>query len=217
MSQACQSRLKNVGLLVGGISLVVLLLGQINPAYSSVGGPALVEPLGWNPETGEVFFREIHVGESGYAPYILRLQLSETTHQFERVQWSIEVPEDSTYQMNLQFIERRLSPLNQRLTTTIPSIYRVTEMDTIESGGIRWPSYRVRVRWFNGACVGSVEAMAYRDPSLRMVRLYSILGRDDLIGVFSYIGIPFETGYEVQVPVLLPQERETVVELDWTR
>ena len=84
--------------------------------------------------------------------------------------------------------------------------------------GWRWPRYRVRVSWFNGICEGSVEALTYRDQSVRLVRVYGFppTVAKRVIGVMSFIGIPpFEQGYEVQLPLLLPESGDPIPVLEW--
>ena len=122
------------------------------------------------------------------------------------------------YRARLKTTTRGLKPLREQLTTTIPQISQVVLLDTLRNAGGSWPRYRTSVRWFNGVCEGRVTAVTFLDPSLRMIRLYLVPGSDRLIGVFSFLGIPWEVGYEVQVPILLPARDSVVVaERSWIR
>jgi hypothetical protein len=194
-----------------GSALVVS--ATLSPAFASTGGPELVEPLGWNPNSGAVFFRVVHVGESGDAPSIVRLTLGGGASTFEPLSWSDGAADDSTYRTNLRRLTHSLRPLRELLTTTIPKDHEVAVLDTLKDDHGEWPRFRVRVRWFNGACEGWVEAVTHRDPSLRMVRLYQVPGGTDAIGVFSFVGVRTEFGYERQVPVLLPRDRNGVIRI----
>ena len=184
-----------------------------SPAFATTGGPELVRPLGWNPSSGAVFFSVVHVGESGNAPTILRLTLGSSANTFEPLGWSDGADDDSTYRANLRRLTRPLRRLPELWTTTIPQDHEVAALDTLRDDSGEWPRFRVRVRWFNGACDGWVEAVTYLDPSLRMIRLYQMPGRTDRIGVFSFVGVRTEFGYERQVPVLLPRDRNAVVRI----
>ncbi len=184
---------------------------------ATVGGPDLAEPLGYEPRTGDVFFRIISMNESGYAPSVLRLK-GRGVNRFMPLDWSVEVSEDSMYRARLKSVTRGLRPLRERLTTTIPQLSQVVLLDTLRRHGSNWPRYRTSVRWFNGACEGRVTAETFLDPSLRMIRLYEVPASDRLIGVFSFLGLPYEIGYEVQVPILLPARDSVVVaERSWIR
>ena len=198
------------------MTVLTFLIGCAPQSLASTGGADLVEPLGWNSSTKQVYFRVVHFDESGEAPSILRLQLADpSSGQFETLTWSIHASEDSSYRSRTRRVVRALTPLHELLTTTVPENSRVIAVDTVETESYRWPRFRVRVCWFNGACEGWVEATTYRDPSLRMIRLYQVPGGTDLIGVFSYIGKPDESGYEVQVPILLPHHGDPVRVLEW--
>src|SRR5262249_19015 len=155
------------------------------PVWASVGGPDLAECLGWNPDSATVYFRMIGVNESGNAPTVVRLRLS-GSRRFEPVWWSVSTFEDSTYRKSLDRIKRTLAPLREEVFTTVSAYQRVLSADTVTMQDQRWPRYRVRATWFGGICSGSVEATTYRDPSVRMVRAYSIPGRGEMIGVLSF-------------------------------
>jgi hypothetical protein len=155
-----------------------------------------------------MFFRIVHGAETGNAPAILRLRLDDPAPRFHALAWTVDAMEDSSYRLKERQITRRLRPLQERLSTTVAEHQQVLTSDTLENIYGRWPRFRVRVSWFNGACEGSVEATTYRDPSIRLLRIFQVPGRKDQIGVFSFIGIPVETGYEVQVPLLLPRRGE---------
>lgn len=195
---------------LGGILLVSIVM---LPAFASTGGPDLAEPLGWNPESGEVFFRIVHGDESGDAPSVVRLTLGQRSNQFEPLSWSVGVERDSVYRAELNRIRKTLHPLHEMLWTTIPAMQQALTLETLKADRNAFPRYRVRVSGFNGACRGWVEAETFRDPVLRMVRLYRVPGRRDLIGVFSFRGTPTEMAYETQVPVLLPQDKESVIRI----
>ena len=110
-------------------------------------------------------------------------------------------------------LTRSLAPLRELPSTTIPQEAKVAVLDTLENAYGHWPRYRVRVSWFNGVCEGWVETIVYRDTSVRMIRLFQVPGRKELIGVFSFRGIPTEGGYEKQVPVALPRDRNAIVQI----
>lgn len=182
------------------------------PALATVGGPDLADCLGWEPDSQVVYFRIIGVDESGDAPTIVRLRLN-GSRRFEPLWWSVHTVEDSTYKKRLGRVRRSLKPLREMPWTSVAENFAILSSDTTTMYFQTWHRYRVRASWFNGVCEGGVEATTYREPSLRLLRFYPVPGGDESIGVFSYIGLPTESGYEVQVPILIPRDRDTVVVL----
>jgi len=184
---------------------------------ATTGGPQLAEPAGWDPETGEVFFLLNYYDESGRAPMVVRLALEDSTYLFQPVPWSIAPLDLQSYEAELQTLRGKLKPLKEYPNTTIPSHQVVLSRDTLQIYIGAVERMRVEVRWFGGACEGKVLATVYRDPSIRLVRHYWIKERGVTLGVLSYVGDPFEGGYEVQVPLRLPRDRSVTVEIERPR
>ena len=183
------------------LTLVIVAVAA-NVAWATTGGPYLSESMGWNPKTGEVFFR-IHVmGESGYAPVIVRLSSRKLPLEFEAMPWSREAyagSEDSAYAVQVRKIERNLLPLEPESgCSTIPSWTQVMEADSVSNKYFEARRYRVRA--YFGCAFGTVQAFVFREPSIRLLRTYRLPGTSVAVGLFSFIGIPHEGGYEVQVP-----------------
>jgi hypothetical protein len=198
-----------------GCILCVLLPAA--PAAASVGGPDLARPLGWDPSAKEAYFAIDHNVESDVAATIVRLRLTgPDTARCEPLWWSKGSYDDSLYQARLRRLTRRLVPLQEQEETTVPYRVEIVSRDTFRT---EWqgPFARYRVRGRFGHREGTVEAITYIDPGVRMIRYYYIRELDVGIGVFSFIGIPFEGGYEVQIPAIVPSKRGTRVLLQWVR
>jgi hypothetical protein len=189
---------------------LLVLAGVSDLVLASTGGPDLAEPLGWDQAAREVYFRIRSQDESGDAPRIVRLRMRQQSTGFQSLSWSIGARPDSAYMRKLRQVTRRLRPLKEMLNTTVPEMFKIMSTDTIANPFGRWPRFRVRASWFGGVPQGWIEATTYRDPSLRMIRLFRIPAHDDLIGVVSFIGKPYEFGYEVQIPLLLSRDRKSV-------
>ena len=184
-------------------------------AGATVGGPDLARPLGWDRSTKEAYFAIDHYGESGNAATIVRLRLSgPDTVACEPLWWSGGVLEDSTYKARFRRLMKKLSPLKEEFVTTVPGGFQIIKADTLKQF-YTFARYHVSARFSVGS--GSVEAVTYRDPSLRMVRYYFVPELGVGIGVFSFIGIPYEVGYEVQLPARVPADWGSRILLEWKR
>jgi hypothetical protein len=184
-----------------GMLALSLPILAVHPAAGSTGGPELAEALGWDGSSGAVYFAIHHCDESGRAPTIVRLPAQGAVRSFEVQAWSKEGdPSDSTYRARMRQLQKRLRPLKETLSTSVAQRHEVAQLDSLKNFSGTWGRFRVHVSWFDGLCEGTVEAITYRDPSLRMIHLYEVPGRNERIGVFSYTGLPYEVGYEVQWP-----------------
>lgn len=193
--------------------LGVILLVQL--AGASTGGADLCAPLGWDRATKEAFFAIRHKGESGLPPTVVRLRLGgPDTVGCDRLPWSTGSGLDSTYNTRLRQLTRKLTPLEEDPWTTMPSLPQIASRESLVAiGDGRYTRYRVSARF--GGRDGTIEAITYVDPTVRMVRHYSFRELQMSIGVFSFIGIPSEGGYEVQVPAVIPSKRGTRTVLQW--
>jgi hypothetical protein len=196
----------------------VLTSGVIARARASVGGPELAEPLGYDPRTHEAFFRQDHCNESDARPTICRLALRRGTRVAEPLAWSIGEDSDPAYVRRVAVLRRRLRPLRPHTAGTIPGVVTIEHADSVTVYGERWARFRVRAGWFDDAPAGDVTVTAYRDPAVRVVAWFDVPGESAVIGVVSYVGVPDETGYEQQVPVVFPAERQALTIPDaWWR
>src|SRR5262249_45908712 len=111
-------------------------------------------------------------------------------------------------------LTKKLVPLEEEPWTTIPGRVQIVSRDTFKT---EWegPYVRYHVRGVFGGLEGTVEAVAYVDPAVRMIRHYYVRELGVHIGVFSFIGIPFEGGYECQIPAIMPRKRGSRVLLEW--
>jgi hypothetical protein len=198
------------------LCLSLLWLLAVEPAAASLGGPDLCEALGWDRATKEAYFAIHHVGDSGLPPTVVRLRLDgPDTVGCQPLAWS-KGAGDSTYQANRRQLTRKLTPLVEYQWTTMPSLAQVVSRDSLaRAGDGRYTRYRARA--FFAGHEGTVEAITYVDPSVRMIRAYHVPEVGVMIGVFSFLGIPYEGGYEVQVPALVPSKRGSRIVLQGFR
>ena len=177
-------------------------------AHATVGGPELAEVLGWDAVDQKAFVALHHFDDSGYFPTVLYFDLRRPSPLPMVVRWSLEDTPEHARKMSA--LRRRLRLLRPVPASTIPFRTEILKRDSIDGCGNRWARYRLKVEGRNVA----FEAITVRDSVARLVSLYAIPGRKERLGLISFVGIACESGYEVQVPVLLDGKPLLV---KWTR
>jgi hypothetical protein len=112
---------------------------------------------------------------------------------------------DPKRQKRWDAIVRRLKPMNLMTERMIADVWVIaTDSVTIGSGD-RVCRRTVRLSRY----ARPIEVVTWRDPSV-FVRTYEIPGRPEHLLVLSFIGDPYEGGYETQVPVILGAGTDTL-------
>lgn len=182
------------------------LLAGAGAAIASTGGPEVAVPLGWDPAAGKAYVAVSGLDESGRAARVLAFAPGGPPLG-TALPWSGGPVADSAFAREFRALTARLRPLAEE---PAPTVLRRTVLraDSLTAFERRWPRFRVRARGpriFNGV----LEVTTIGDPEVRVVRAYTVPG-GGRIGVVSFRGLPFEDGYEVQVPALLPSDRDTL-------
>jgi hypothetical protein len=181
-------------------------------ARATVGGPELLEVLGWEPVDRKLFVAQHHRNETGYAPTIAYFDFrSATPGRAVPVQWSIR---ETQYARRDKALRARLRPLRPIPAVSTFIGTRVIAVDTVNVGMEALPRYRVRAQGLRYEWDGVLEVTSFRDTSVRVLSLHPIPGRKERLAIVSFVGFPHEGGYECQMPVLLPAETDTL-RVEW--
>lgn len=202
------------------IALVVLLP---NPANAYTGGPVTAEVLGWDPADHKVFVALHHHDESGYRPFLIYFKLDGSTDSLGTVvPWSMEDQDwsDSTNNSKRdkqwKAVTRRLKPLVEMDAGTIPKSKQIIETTHLKNPDVA--RYRVVIGWLPHSWNGlghDIEVEAYSEPTVNFHRLYSIPGRQDVLGIIAFIGRPDDGGDETQVPILIRAGSNAPIKVRW--
>jgi hypothetical protein len=190
----------------GAPALAAVLLLGASPASASHGGPDVARALGWDPIDRKVFFSISSLDESGYAPAVIYFRLDDSTRvEPVRVGWSEgRSMEDSTHAAELRKLEDRLRPLREIAGPTVFSYVKILARD---STGGAYNLERFRVEVFDpGVCSDRFEVTTVVSEAVSLIRLFEVLEGGpprSRFGILVFRGKPYETGYEVQVPVRL--------------
>lgn len=199
-------RMTSIGALVAAAALV-----RSAPARATVGGPITVEVLGWSPTDERIYVRQVGHDESGgerdcifyfdlraidpARPQVVRASLQ---------RWSPDALEMAGFEgerARLLVFLRGLRPLERSDEGREAHLRGATvEAETtiaLTSGAE--PVHRYTLRVGEG-----IRATAWWTPCMSAPRRYRIPNRPAgaEVVVLSYIGDPFEGGYEIQRCVL---------------
>lgn len=188
---------------------LVATLGSIplaSSARASLGGPEVAHPLGWDPVEQRAYFLIAGLNESGLPVGIVSFAPGGPPLGTV-LPWSAG-PADSTYQRKLRSLKQRLRALTEEPIPTV--LYgEIVRQDSLVAFGTTWPRFRVSVRGAAHLFNGTLEVTTIGDPEVRVIRRY-VVPKVMSIGIVSFRGLPFEWGYEVQVPAVLPGDRKAL-------
>lgn len=185
-------------------------------AFATVGGPQTIEVLGFDKKDQKIYLMRHFEDGRGRLPQLYYYQLnSQKPTQLITVKSlyinpktkRIDYDQDSTqFDKEIAKIKKRLvelTPVNnnnariQVLTTmngTAKSWYDPTE--TID----KW-TYQYRVK--NSQYKSAVQKAETYKEGLKISKTYRVMQKPFYLVTVKYLGIPFETGYSVEDPVLL--------------
>lgn len=187
----------------GPVMVPLALLACAAPALATVGGPTLLDVLGWDARAQRVYvhFIPTDAGDSfgdvvSYAP--------EPGAPAVREPWVRQgegTGEDPGLQAKLAGLRRRLKPLVAEPAAVMPWTSSVVARDSLGDG---YPGqevrYRVRARWEREP---EFEFVGWGSPVVLLRAIYGIPGRSERLFVFAFVGDRSEGGYETQEPVIV--------------
>lgn len=190
-------------------SLVLFaLLAGAAPAAATVGGPTLLDVLGWDPDARRVYVHFIPTDAGtgfgdvvSFAPEAGAKAVSEPW-----VRQGEGTGEDPALQERLVALRRRLNPMTVEPAATLPWQASVAAPDTVRDfvPGLDL-RYRVRARWERGP---EFEFVTWGSSVVVLKAIYAIPGRPERLFVFAFVGDRSESGYETQEAVVVgPDEK----------
>lgn len=191
-------------------------------AIRTCGGPQLLEVLGYHPVEGRVYFLEHYHDDSGDLPQLLYMhtggphmgRIVPVRSWYEGAHMAPEAASFGAQQFTTRLAELRaaLEPMHRvayhdwRLTTRV--IRRRALRVYPDHPPIRKFELRLRVASKSGGTISSIgaqtEVTAYLRPRAEVSAVYAIPNGHQHVAVLSYVGIPFEVGYEKNTALLLP-------------
>lgn len=187
----------------GSLAVVLALAACAVPALATVGGPTLVDVLGWDAGRKRVYVHFVLTDAGGSFGDVVSFGL-EPGDAGVREPWARRgegTGEDPVALRKLEALRERLRPLAAEPAAVLPWQSSVVARDSLGDGycgqEIR---YRVRARWerepeFEFTTWGSTEVL--------LKAVYLLPGHGERLFVFAFTGDRSEGGYETQLPVIV--------------
>jgi hypothetical protein len=191
--------------------MAFLMLGP-GLASASHGGPELCDVVGWDPVDRKVFVARHDWSESAAPPALVYFELDgKQPCRAVVVPWSRDMKLDETVRaQRWKKLRTRLEPLVPSPVALVPK-QRVIVADTLTGPYEGMPRFRVEI-----SSLGMpLHVTTYARPDVFTLRLYEIPGRRENLAILSFTGIPWEAGYETQVPIVLGASCPTPIQVEW--
>ncbi len=188
---------------IGVTLFAAALLACAAPALATVGGPTLLDVLGWDPDARRIYVHFVDTSGGdffgdvvSFAPDSGAAGVSEPW-----VRHGEGTAGEPALQARLADLRRRLNPMAIEPAAVIPWESSVVARDSLDDGYAgQVVRYRVRARWEREP---EFEFVTWGSPGVLLKAVYRIPGRAERLFVFAFVGNRMETGYETQVPVIV--------------
>ncbi|WP_425916652.1 aminotransferase [Acinetobacter sp. TSRC1-2] len=186
-------------------------------SFATVGGPHNVEFLGYDAKDQKVYLLKHYQDGRGRLPQLYYYQLKNNKQPEKLIQVNslyinpktkkIDYDQDSTrFDQDIFKIKKRLTPLIavNKAFTKIQIVKKTRVQKSVNSGFddlITEYQYRYKVTTPQLSSLQQ-KAVAYK-PNLNISQAFKIPQHNKMVVAIKYLGIPFETGYTIEDPVLL--------------
>ncbi len=194
--------------------LVLALLAVPVVARATVGGPRLLDVLGWSPDERRVYVHVMPMDESGDFGDVLYFALDSPTPERPMLaEWSRASEGDGAAIAKLAALRGRLVAMPLEPSVARPAWVTVMSTDTTQCCYEDVPRYRVRATWLGGTA--EFEFTCFYRTCVAMKSVHPVPGRKERLVVLAFEGICCEGGYETQEPVLLATPAEGLRHVPW--
>lgn len=194
-------------------ALAILLF---SPAAATVGGPTVIQPLGWEPATNRLYFLNDYQDESGGSPDLIVYSIGKETliaYQMPRQieDADVEANFKKIYQSFIKRLKKRLRPFKRLPLTAVAISTREIESGTMPEDFYPYPikywKYEITFHEKNRKLY-SLPFTCYVNPGLEVLGVYQVPNRSGGIVLIRYGGHWDEYGYTKDYLAIVPQERE---------
>lgn len=183
---------------------------------ATVGGDQNIEVLGYEAMEQKLYLLRHFQDERGRLAQLYYYQLNSRspdrlievkslyvnpkTHQ-------IDYDQDATqFEKDLAKIKKRLTPLliSNAMTAKIQIVKSQTQyVPAWDDPSEKIPQYKTLYRVSTGSLKSSSQEVVHYSPTIKIIQNYVIPHQNKMLVVIKYYGIPEETGYDIEDPVLL--------------
>lgn len=186
-------------------------------SFATVGGPQNIEVLGYESKDQKVYLLRHYLDGRGRLPQLYYYQFKNNKQPEKLIQVNslyinpktkkIDYDQDSTrFDQDILKIKKRLTPLIavNKTFTKIQIVKKTRVQKSVNSGFddlITEYQYGYKITTPQLSSLQQ-KAVAYK-PNLNISQAFKIPQHNKMVVAIKYLGIPFETGYTIEDPVLL--------------
>lgn len=198
-------------------SLCVLAAGA---AQATVGGEWLCDVLGFDQADGRVYIHQLDGGGGDSFGFVAWLATSGpdagSLHGVDWNRWGEGTAEDPELRKRLAELRAGLTPLPALAWPALPFSVSTVARDSVPNDLGQVLRLKVQANFGLGPLL---ELTCWANDRVARPAVYELPDGAGWIWIVAFTGVPFETGYETQMPILVrPGEREeTIRQVDWRR
>lgn len=198
------------------ISLFLFVLCLSPLSLATVGGPQQIEVLGYEVKEQKLYLLRHYLDGRGRLPQLYYYHFkSQKPNQLVQVHSLYIHPKTKKidYDQHSKKFDQDIAQIKKRLTPVAPLAKQNIQLKRIrtdKSTAPAWHDSRQNVpKWTylyrvqSGPYQTSIHQAVSYTPDLVLNQAYRIPQQDKLLVTVKYLGIPFETGYHIEDPVLL--------------
>jgi hypothetical protein len=198
------------------IFVLILLTVVAAPALASHGGPEIVEVLGFDPVDRKIFFTTLYQDETDLWPDVhyfdlksarpwipVRVDMRKGLDSPTSGAGDWQDPEYTELSNRLMRLRQRLRPIPHAKTLDLTMRTEVLSADSVMMQWSKVPRLHRSVELRDSTHFARVEVTTYCDQRLGIESVLRMPGQAWTLIVMVSRGIPVETCYELESPILL--------------
>ena len=189
--------------------------------FATVGGPQNIEVLGYESKEQKVYLLKHYLDGRGRLPQLYYYQFKNSQQPAKLIQVNSLYINSKTrkidYDQDSRQFDKEIAKIKKRLNPLAPlpkSSIKIQVLKKITSKEKSWydpkeyiPKYTYTYQLSSKSLKSQIhQAIDYRH-GLSISQVYKIPRQQKILAVVKYLGIPFETGYSIEDPVLLTAKK----------
>ncbi|WP_291354606.1 aminotransferase [Acinetobacter sp. UBA3106] len=202
------------------LKLKILSLGLILlpcTSFATVGGPQKIEVLGYESKEQKVYLLRHYQDGRGRLPQLYYYQFKNNKQPEKLIQVNSLYINPKTkkidYDQDSRLFDKEVAKIKKRLIPLMAIPKQSVKIQVLKKTSSKeksWydskeyiPKYTYQYQLSNKTLKSQIhQAIDYRN-GLNISQAYKIPQQQKILAVVKYLGIPFETGYTIEDPVLL--------------
>lgn len=206
-----KSAIKSLNIFIK-VAVVTILLLLPNVSFAELGGPTIVEWVGYSASKNWIFFEPVDHSESGAYRVVGFFDLNSsdaaTIKWYEPMIYDDDEPYCREFDAKLKKLKSELVDLKPIATNNIVvqvESARISDLTPsyFSPGDPSIPQYKLKIQLKYKELMGELDVTAYFEDVVKVLAAYEIPQNKSILAVITYVGTYEYRGYEVQTPILL--------------